>query len=586
MDMNGPVAFDPIVAELVNNELASVTEEMAVIIWKTGRSPLVKTGDFATGICDAKGRVVGQGFAAPFQLAGFNDFAHCIVAKFAGDLAPGDVVISNDPYGGGMSHLPDLAVARPVFHEGRLMAFCIAYSHQPDIGGRFPGGISSRSRSMYEEGIRIPTVKAYRAGVRNVDLFQTLTCNVRVPDDWLADLEAKIAGCAKGEAGMLALLEKYGADGFEATCQYLIDYADRSVRQAILAIPDGTYEVTDIIEDDGYSEDGTLPLKLRVSVVGDVMSCDFAGSAPQTPAALNAPLTMTKAAVHAAIKSIVAPDVPTNAGFFRSVEVDAPAGSVVNPVFPAAVGGRAPLFFRLFDMTCRALAQAMPEKVPVFGEGGDAMYFAGESDGQPFSVLDLFFGGWGARIGKDGIDGVAPVYMGSMGCVSAELIEREYPVVVEGFGYITDSAGPGRFRGSLSIFRRWRYRVGGKVMVRSVRIGSGPGLQGGRRGHASVTTLSRGGGKPVDLSGKTHVDFEVAPGDVVFHGTGGAGGYGDPLTRDPALVLDDVMEEKLSAEEARRQYGVCILAKTGAVDVAATKKLRAAMRSTVKEASL
>jgi N-methylhydantoinase B len=565
--------FDPVLVEVINNELGAITEEIAVVIWRAGRSPMVKTGDFATGVLDATGRVIGQGFAAPFQLAIFEELLAHVLARYGSDFAPGDVVITNDPYAG-MGHMPDFGVVVPVVVDGRVNAFCVSYSHHGDVGGRFPGSSSSEGGSSYEEGLRVPIAKLYDAGRRNDVLLDLIRANVRMPDEWLGDMEAKIAGCQRGAEQTAQLIRKHGWERYSAACNHVIEHAERSMRAAIARVPAGAYTATTVIPDAG-TDGGGIMLKLTLTVQGEEILADFTGSTPQVNSALNMPLTMTKAAVSGALKSVIGSDLPTNHGFFRPIRVHAPAGSVVNPTFPAAVAGRAPVFFRTFDLVNAALAQALPGRVAVTGEGGDLMHFSGHrGTGEEFAFLDVFFGGWGARPTKDGIDGVAPVYMGSYGCVSAELVEAQNPVVFEGFGFVPDSEGAGVNRGSVAIYRQWRFLAPGHAMVRSVRLGPAPGLEGGAPGLPSRTTLVRGG-EEKELTGKTHIHILIEPGDRIYHATSGAGGFGDPGQRDPELVRADWRAGLVTPDGARARYGVVLLG-SGELDVAATEALRSA----------
>ncbi len=568
-------AFDPILVEVIKNELAAITEEMAIAVWKTGRSAMVKTGDFATAICDGQGRLIGQGYAAPFQLAFFIEMMPYVLRKWGGKLAPGDVVVVNDPYAG-ITHMPDVAVIAPAFWQGKLVAFSLSYSHHTDIGGRFPGGFSSQCSETFEEGLRLPILKLYDGGVRNDALVETILANVRVPEEWLGDMEAKIAGCWRGEQEIRALLDKYGPETYQSACDYLIDYAERATRAAIRAIPPGEYVHEDVVEDDGFGSDGVaMPLKLTLRAEGETLTADFTGTAPQARGAINLPLSMTKATVYGAVKSIVSPEVLTNVGFIRPLSVIAPLGTLVNPRFPAAVGGRAPLFFRVFDMLFRALAKALPHRVPIPGEGGDVLHFTGHrSDGTQFAVMDIFFGGWGGRPGKDGIDGVAPMAFGSYGTIPAELLEREHPLVVDGFGYVPDTGGAGKYRGSLSIYKQWRFLQPGTVMVRTNRLlRASEGMAGGQAGALSTNILNPED-EHLELPRKAHMHLEVRAGDRIYHVVSGSGGHGNPWEREPEKVLADVRDEKLTIAAAREQYGVVIEPQTLAIDWERTAALR------------
>ena len=567
--------FDPILVEVIKNELAAITEEMAIAVWKTGRSAMVKTGDFATAMCDGQGRLIGQGYAAPFQLAFFIEMMPYVLNKYGGTFKPGDVIVVNDPYAG-ITHMPDVAIVAPAFWKDELVAFSLSYSHHTDIGGRFPGGFSSQCTETFEEGLRLPILKLYDGGVRNDALLETILANVRVSEEWLGDVEAKIAGCWRGEQEIKTLLNKYGLETYQSSCDYLIDYAERATRAAIRAIPPGEYIHDEIFEDDGFGSDGVvMPLKLTLRAEGDTLTADFTGSAPQARGAINLPLSMTKATVYGSVKSIVSPDVLTNVGFIRPINVIAPLGTLVNPRFPAAVGGRAPLFFRVFDMMFRALAKALPERVPIPGEGGDVLHFTGQkADGKQFAVMDIYFGGWGGRPMKDGIDGVAPMSFGSYGTIPAELLEREYPLVIDGFGYVPDTGGPGKHRGSLSIYKQWRFLQPGKIMVRTNRLlRASDGMAGGGPGALSTNILNPGDDNQ-ELPRKAHLHMEVKTGDRIYHVVSGSGGHGDPWVREPEKVLADVKDEKLTVDAAREHYGVVIDPRDLSVDWEKTTTLR------------
>jgi N-methylhydantoinase B len=567
--------FDPILVEVIKNELAAITEEMAIAVWKTGRSAMVKTGDFATAICDGQGRLLGQGYAAPFQLAFFIEMMPYILDKFGGSFTPGDVIVVNDPYAG-ITHMPDVAIVAPAFWNDQLVAFTLAYSHHTDIGGRFPGGFSSQCTETYEEGLRLPILKLYAGGVRNEALLDTILANVRVSDEWLGDVEAKIAGCWRGEQEIRALLDKYGVETYESSCDYLIDYAERATRAAIREIPPGEYVHEDVFEDDGFGTDAAaMPIKLTLRVEDDTLSVDFTGTSPQARGAINLPLSMTKATVYGTIKSIVGEDVLPNVGFIRPIQVITEPGSLVNPRFPAAVGGRAPLFFRVFDMLFRVLAKALPDRTPIPGEGGDVLHLTGEkADGTPYAMMDIFFGGWGGRPKKDGIDGVAPMSFGSYGTIPAELLEREYPLVIDGFGYVPDTAGAGKYRGSLSIYKQWRFLQPGKAMVRTNRLlRASDGMAGGQPGALSTNILNPGD-ENLELPRKAHMHLDVKPGDRIYHVVCASGGHGDPLEREPEKVLADVKDEKLTIGYARKQYAVVIDPQDLTVDWEQTDALR------------
>ncbi len=353
---------------------------------------MIKTGDFATALCD--GRPVGPGPCR--SIAFLIDVMGAVTAKYGDDFQPGDVVLTNDPYAS-MTHMPDIAVVVPAFWKEQLVAFTVSYSHHTDIGGRFPGGFSSQCTESFEEGRRLLIVKLYEGGRRDEALLDTVLANVRMGEEWVGDMEAKIAGCWRGEREVGTLLDKYGLATLNATSDYLIDFSETATRKAIAAIPPGTYVHEDIFEEDGFGSAGVaLPLKVTMTADGEGLRFDFTGTARQVPGAINLPISMTRTCVDSAVKSIADPDVLTNAGLGRPIDIHAPEGSLLNPTFPAAVGGRAPQFFRCMDMLSRVLAQALPERVPIPGEGGDVLHLTGKrADGSEYALLDIFFGGWG-----------------------------------------------------------------------------------------------------------------------------------------------------------------------------------------------
>jgi N-methylhydantoinase B len=569
-----PRTFDPILVEVIKNELASVNEEMAIAVFRTARSVMVKIGDFATTVYDRQGRVIGEG-AAAFQVGIFAEVISNVLRKYGGSFKPGDVIVTNDPYAGA-GHMPDIVLVASAFWRGELVAFTLAYSHHTDTGGRFPGGFTSLCSESFEEGLRLPIMKFYEAGEPNEALVQLISANVRTPDEWMGDAEAKVAGCRRGEQEIQKLLDKYGLAVFESTCDFLVDHAEQACRAAISRIPPGEYHYESVYEDEGLgTADGNLPVKVTLRVFGDNLTVDLTGTAAQAKTAINCPLGLTRATVYGAVKSIVEPDVLLNIGFTRPINIVVPSGTVLNPNFPAAVGGRAPLCFVLFDLIFRALAKAMPQKMPIAGEGGDVMHFTGRrQDGAEYSFMDGFFGGWGGRPTKDGIDGVAPVMFGAYGSPPAEIMEREYPVVYEGFGYVPDTEGAGKYRGSVSVYKKWRFLAPGAVMLQTNRLThASQGLAGGGAGSLSLNVLTSEGIDKV-LPRQTHFHLDVKPGDSVYHVIAGAGGYGRPWERDIENVVADVKDGKVTIAGARTHYSVVIDPNTLRVNEEETRMLR------------
>jgi N-methylhydantoinase B len=563
---------DPVLIEVLRNEMAAITEEMAIAVYKTARSSMLRVGDFATSLADYQGRIVGLGQSHSMASSVFMHLMPFVMKKFGGSLKEGDVILANDPYSGA-SHMPDVILVMPVFHRAQVSGFVIIYSHQTDIGGRFPGGFSSQCTETYEEGIRLPNLKLYEGGVRNEPLIELLKANVRAADEWMGDIDAKLSGCRRGIREFQAVMEKYGMENVNACFDYLVDYGEQASRRAIAEVPAGDYTREIMLRDDGFGSEGVaMPIRLTLRFSRDKLIVDFTGTAPQARGAINMPYSNTLGQVFSTIHTILAPDVVFNAGFVKPIEVIAPEGTLANPKFPGAVGGRAPLFFLITELMHLALAEAIPERVSVPQEGGDIVHMAGyRPDGSEYTTMDLVWGGWGGRPRKDGIDGAGMSYIS----VPAELIEREVPVVVEGFSLVSDTAGAGRHRGSLGIFKSYRFRHPAKIMVRTNRpFESAVGLAGGRQGTPSCNLFTPLDGEQIELPRKSHQHLEVKAGDRLYHQVCGSAGHGDPYTRDAAAVLEDVREEKISIGTARADYGVVIDPVTMAVDAAATAAMR------------
>jgi len=570
--VSAPATFDPVLAEVIGHELAAVSEEMAVVTWRTGRSPMLKSGDFATAVCDAGGQILVRGFAATFQLAVFSDLIVHLSDKYGASIRPGDAFLSNES-SHSSTHLPDVVVAMPVFWEGELCAFCAAYSHHSDIGGRFPGGSSSEPTSSFEEGVVIPAVKVVDRGTVNREMLDLIAANVRASDEWVADLQSKLAGCRRGCAGTTALMERFGAPAVRAAGEHLLRRSEAVARAALQAVPDGSYRAEISVRDDSIRSPDEILLRLSLTVSGDELSADLSGCSAQVEGALNMPALMTRAAVYGAVKSVLAPYEMANSGFFAPLHVHAPPGSIVNPGQHAAVGGRAAVFFWTYDLVLKALAQALPGRVGVPGEATDMMHYAGpDRSGAPGAVVDIYCGGWGGRPDRDGIDGVAPLWYEVFGTIPVELIERQYPIVVDGFGFVPDSGGPGRHRGSVGVFRQWRFLDEGEVMIRNVRLKEEPGFAQGRPGALPRTTL-RCAGELIDLPLRSTLQQKVHPGDVLLHATAGAGGHGPAFERPVELVLRDLKSGLVSPAAALADYGVA-LGSAGEVDHQHTQALR------------
>ncbi|RIK46051.1 MAG: 5-oxoprolinase [Chloroflexi bacterium] len=565
-----PDELDPITFDLVRSTLESIVDDMALTIVRTAYSNVVRDNmDFSTGFCNRHGELVAQGLTIPMHLGSVPDAMAAMRAALGDELAPGDIWTMNDPYEGGM-HLPDIYVVKPIFtSDERLVGYAVTIAHHTDVGGRVAGSNASDSTEIYQEGLRIPPVHLYQRGQPNRTLFRLIEKNVRVPDKVFGDLNAQIAACRLGEARFLELLAAHGERQLERYLTELLDYSERRVRQEIRAIPDGTYVFEDHIDDDGIDPD-PLTIRVALTVRDDTIHADFAGTTPQVKGAINATFSVTRSMVYAAVRCVLSPDIPNNAGMFRSITISAPEASLVNPVVPASCAARGLTGFRLGDTLLGALAQAVPERVFAAGEGGNTGISIGGYDAQrnPFIYVEFICGCWGGRMTKDGIDGVTNPFS-DLSNNPIEMTEAEYPLLIEAYELVPDSGGAGRQRGGMGVRKRFRFTEREAVLqVRSDRQRFRPyGLDGGQPGAAGRNLLIQNGVAQVTSSKLTTL---IHAGDVFDHVQAGGGGYGDPLERDPALVAHDVREGRVSPERAREDYGVVLTPGTVEVDAAAT----------------
>jgi N-methylhydantoinase B len=552
---------DPILLELVKNALDAVVDEMAIALVRTAYSNNLKNSmDMSCALCDASGRLIAQGLTLPLHLGSIPDAMHVVKRKFA-QPKPGDVFILNDPYEGG-THLPDFYILKPVFRLGALAGWAATVGHQLDVGGMTAGGNGCDATEIFQEGLRIPPLKLYDEG-RPVDaIFELIDRNVRVPRQVLGDVRAQLSACTAGERGLLHLIEKYGAGRFGTITGALLDQAERLARNAIRDMPDGTYAFEDFIDDDGI-DPGPIPIRVAVTVAEDRLIADFTGSAPQVKGAINSPIPFTKSAVYACVRHLIGGDPPNNEGYFRPIEVVAPPGTIVNPVMPASVAARGLTGFRIANVVFGALAQIAPDRVFACEVGGDTGVSFGGYDAtrRPFVFLEFLFGSWGGCPTHDGQDASASSVV-NFSNNPIEIIESESPLRIERYGYLPDTGGPGMFRGGLALVRDYRLLEEEAVLqLRSDRRVHLPyGLRGGRPGTPS-RNLVNPDTEARDLPGKCRLT--IRRGDVFRHVLAGAGGWGDPLRRDPESVAYDVAEGKISVEYARREYAVALDAAGG-----------------------
>jgi N-methylhydantoinase B len=526
-------------------------------------------------VFDPAGRMVAQGPYSPGHMGAMSAAVrNALAAHPVSTLRPGDAILLNDPLLGS-GHFPDFFITQPAFHDGQLIGFVVNIVHHTDVGGSRPGSQGVEGIFDYfQEGLRIPPTKVWQGYEEQAGVVGIIAANTRTPDKVLGDLRAQRSALRVGELRLIELAARYGRATLSAAMDEIIARSEASVRAAIRVIPDGVYTFEDFLDDYGP---GTDPLRVAVAVTvaGDGITIDYAGSSPQTPSGMNSYINYTRSYAYAAVKCLTDPLGPMNEGALRPVTVKAPEGSFLNPRPPAGGGPRAIICYRIFEAVLGALAGALPERVAAASSHFANPTFGGwdRARGRRFVAYELVLSGTGARATRDGCEGMSAAFNAAN--IPVEAQEATQPIVIERFGFIPDSAGAGTFRGGCGIRRDMRFLADeGKLTNLSERQKFAPyGLFGGRPGRLARTVINPGPGEQ-PVNGKQSREF--AHGDVISFQQAGAGGYGDPLARDPARVLDDVLDEYVSVEAGREAYGVVI---TGEgfdlrVDEAATRALR------------
>ncbi|MBX3671026.1 MAG: hydantoinase B/oxoprolinase family protein [Rhodocyclaceae bacterium] len=539
--------IDPITVEVIGSALASIVEEMGEALVRASYSTNIKERrDCSTALFDLHGNTLCQAEHIPMHLGSFiGIIPHIMKRNAASDIQPGDVFIGNDAYEGGATHLPDIVLAEPIFFEGGMVGWAVNTAHHADFADRGHAHI-------YQEGIRIPPIRLYRAGVLQKDVQELFLLNCQVPDERLSDLRAQMAANRLCVQRMTALCAKYGRERVLAAGEALQNYAERKMRAGIAAVPDGTYRFQDSFDSPFW--DGEIEISVEVTVAGDEMRLHFDGP-PQVRAGLNLIYTALLATVYYAVKAVVDPSILPNAGLARPLTVTAPEGTILNCVHPAAVEGRIAICQRVVDLVHGALAQAVPERLIGACNGACASAtFTGQraDNGSIWVYLETIGGGFGARASKDGLDGVH-VHMTNTSNLPVEALELEYPLTLLCYELVHGSGGAGTHRGGMGLRRVYRAEAECRVTLDNSRLRSAPwGIAGGLPGGKGSFAFGRGVEPFPNGTGL------LRPGDIVEVITPGSGGYGPPAGRDPAAVAKDLKEGRIDARTARTVYGAAV----------------------------
>jgi N-methylhydantoinase B len=536
--------MDRITLEVIGSALLSIAEEMGEALIKSSFSSNIKERqDCSTAVFNLRGEVVAQAEHIPMHLGSLIMIVTETLRRYPlGELRDGDVFVGNDPYTGGSTHLPDITVASPVFHEGEPVGFVANIAHHADGSGR-------ETRSIWDEGLRIPPVRIVEGGRLREDVMELLLLNFRLPRERRGDFRAQFAANRLGADRVRDLFRRHGRATCEAAMTELLAYGERKIRAAIRAVPDGVYAFEDVMDDDGAGGP-PVPLSVTVTVAGDAIALDWTGTGPQVPGDINVVYLALVATVYYALKALLDPTIPANGGFYRAIRVTAPEGSIVNAGPPAPVAWRTQTCQRIADVVFGALAAALPARVIGATNGANSAWVWSGVDprsGQYYVYLETIGGGSGARASKDGLDGVQ-VHITNTSNLPVECLEMEYPLLVEEYALVPDSGGAGRYRGGLGLRRTIRVLAGEAMFLGTLdRARVAPwGVFGGAPGGRGALVRNAGTPSAEALEGKV-AGLRLGEGEAVTIVTPGAGGYGPPTEREAAARERDLREGKVSA---------------------------------------
>jgi len=575
------VPHDPVMTEIVRNGLVAVTEEMKINLMRTAYNMIIYEAlDFTVGLFDARGDTVSIGLGLPMFIRGMSDTVKCKLEHFGpGNLEPGDILLTNDAYITG-SHLNHMTFTVPIFHDGDLVAFSCCMAHWPDVGGTLLEGTTD----IFSEGLQMPIVKIFRKGVPNEELISVIKTNVRIPERAMGDFRAQIAAVKTGERRFLDMIRKYGRGQVLGGIAAIMDQSEAVARARVREMPDGVYEAESFMDDDGIHVGQRVPIRVRVTISGERMKVDLTDVAPQVQGFYNSGETAGRSCCQVAFKCLTsALDMPINDGAFRALDIVLPPGRVVSAQKPAAMRMWMTYPMTIVDTLFKALAPALPDEV-IAGHHADLC--VGRINGRrpkdnSFYIYlgGLIGGGWGAKHDSDGMNAVIALNDGDTHNGPSEQVEAKYPLLVERYCLRPDSGGAGRFRGGLGTEQVVQARHPIRFSSQMDRVRCKPwGLCGGLSGLGNSVALHRFGKDDETLfpNGKA-LNQTLQAGDAYILRSGGGGGYGSPLERDPGALERDVRCGYVTRASAESLFGVVFRPDSSTIDLDATEVRRAQM---------
>lgn len=559
----GSPQIDPFTLEIIKDSLIAIGDEMFVTMQRTSMSTIIyEVLDYATGLTDAEGNMITQGNGVTLFIGTLTYAVQSVLEKFGkGRLRPGDIIITNDPYSGGGTHLSDVSLILPIFYDEELVAFAANKGHWTEVGGKDAGSWTTDATEVYQEGLQFPCVKLFTEGEPIQSVIDLIRANVRTPDMSVGDMYAQVASLRVAEQRFHALCDKYGVGTVKAAMVTLLDHGEILTRREMAKIPNGVYEAVDYIDDDGIGN-GPFEVRVKVTKTDEEFICDFTGTDPQVPGPVNCTRTGLNAGVRVMFKALTDPSIPANDGCFRPIRVICPEGTIFTCTRPAPVSTYWETLLYVCDLIWKAMAPVLPDRLPAghfLSVCGTIVAGNHPDTGELFILVEPQAGGWGAGAQKDGENALVSIGDGETYIIPVEVCETRYGVLVDQFGFHITDGGAGEYRGGRGLVRDYRIVADeGWVTGTYGRYKFLPwGMNGGQDGSKNyMVMLLQDGRKPMEC-GKV-ARFHLKKGDVARLITGTGGGYGDPKRRPVDKVQEDVRNGYITLEQAERDYGVAL----------------------------
>ena len=544
--------------QIITDALQAIGDEMFVALQRTSMSPIIyETLDFAVGVTDARGEIIAQGNGVITFLGTLDAAVRAVLDRFGDDIAPGDCFITNDPYGGGGTHLSDVTLVHPVYADGALLAFVANKAHWTEVGGMAPGSFTTDSVEVYQEGIQFPTVRLGRDGEIDDSMLRLLEANTRLPEQTLGDLWAGVAANRVGASRLEELVDRYGAAEIQTAMHELLDYGERMVLAALRDLPKGKFRAADRIDGDGHGS-GPIDVCAEVTITDESFVVDFTGSAPQTTGPINSTRTSTESRARAIFRAITAPNLPTNGGMFRPLTVICPDGTVFTATRPAPTSTYWESGGYVMDLVWQALAPMVPDRLPAgcFLSVCATILSAPMPTGELSLLVEPLLGGWGAGHNRDGANGQFCQGNGETYNIPIEVTEQRFPVRVRRYAFHDERGGAGRFRGGKGVYLDYEVLSEWARLTAIVGRHDHPpwGGEGGASGSGNEIRVLRRDGSEERYGSVARLPLER--GDTVRLVTGTGGGWGDPMHRPEEEVRNDLTNGYISEAEAREVYGL------------------------------